>query len=144
MGVLHDVVVHLALGIQKVQEHEGAVHTAHMVLGGRSGVLLLVQHDQQLQHGVGHREVLVVLEVVHHPYEREVHPWDHLVDLCNLQEVLWVDTDPDMVEHYKDQALGMGVGCAGQMEQMEEEGWMRLESLVVRAKTQLEKELQAG
>ena len=42
--------------------------------------------------------------------------------LCNYLEVLLVGTDPGMVEHYKDQALRMGVGCADQMEQMEE-GW---------------------
>ena len=125
MGVLHVVVVHQALGIQKVQEHEGAVHTARMELEVHRGVLLGVHHDQQLQHGVGHCEVPEIqLETVYLPYDREVHSWDHLVDLCNLQEVLWEDTDPDMVEHYKDQALGMGVGCADQMEQTEKEGWM--------------------
>jgi len=53
-----------------------------------------------------------------------------------------VGTDPGMVEHHKDLALGMGVADADQMQQMGEEGWSLLEALVGRGRNQMEMELQ--
>jgi len=75
MGVLHVVVVHQVLDIQKVQEHEAAVHTAHkvQVLGGHCVDLPVVHHDQQLQHVADHYEDPEI-----HP-EEEDRQWDQEV-----------------------------------------------------------------
>jgi len=78
MRVLHVVVVHQILDIQKAQEHEGAVHTAHKVrvLGGHCVDLLVVHHDQQLQHAADHYAVPEI-HPEDRPWDQEVHPWDH-------------------------------------------------------------------
>jgi len=83
MGVLHVVVVHQVLDIQKIQELEVVVHTAHKVrvLGGHCVVLLVVHHDQQLQHVADHGEVPEIQpeegDRRDRPWNQELHPWDH-------------------------------------------------------------------